>query len=1063
MDIGFNLTSDSSAFLGAFAQADKAVQNLSAETDALSGQSKDMFKASTKEVSNYTDAIKTGTKATGDMIDETKKAGQSVNIVKQLKQEIKFYTSEAAKAGPGTKAWVDNLAKAGKLKDELNDINAAVQSLNGNLGENFARAAGNSIGIVANGYEGLIATQSLLGVKAEEFEATLVKLQSLNAISKIAGEFGGLGDKIEEIKLGFSPVLDLFTNGAGQVASAYTSSNETLKSFFTNFSGNAKAAFGGAVDFVKNFGSNAASVAKNIGTGFVSFFTNFGSNMKSFAASAKAGINTIGTAIKANPLGIILTAIVAITAAFVLLKDKVKPIADLFEAIGSFFSMIGSKIEQFAQSIGLMASEREKLAESIAESTEKEINAIKSQYDFEIQIANAAGKNTLQKEKEKMLAVQERAKKTIQELTFLKQVEGELSDEQVKQFETAQKEMIDAQKEFVISRIKAETEAAKKEAEDLKKRQDAAKKAAEDRLKLQQDLNNALADLLKKAQVAELEGLSGKAKIEMQKRLADQELVLLRQSIEKKGKEYDKGFKFTNEQEEEFGKIQAEINRKYNNDILQDDIRLATERADLKIKELADNKAVVDSKQKLFDLEFQLKEAEINLIQKRPGQSEADFEKEKQKALLELKKKGASDSLQIKIAENEAETALLVAQAQKEIDLEKAKGAKADQVKLDRLNATIASTKEIGNTQTALLVEQTQVFTNEIDKQIAALDKAANERGPIINWAKLLGLDEKEASLVVAGFKQLQSEVANAIGAVITLQDEALARELTANQKRIDSSNEVIDQRQKEIEDLKNQLGEAVKLNEEGLANNTDRINAEIAVKQAAIDAEKKNQQDALAEQKRINAEKQRLARQQAILDTVTQGSNLVTASSEIFKTYAGIPVYGLPLAIGLIGAMTAAFIASRATLFSSLKSDQGFAEGGYTGDGGKYDEAGVVHKGEYVMTKEKTDKHWELLHGIHTGNKALMEIGIRDLLKNTGVSLSADIAQGLIKTKSDIKSNELKALLSNDNSGVENRIDKLESRLIELIRVNNGAKTVLPDGTIVYKDGSVTRYIKPN
>jgi hypothetical protein len=35
-----------------------------------------------------------------------------------------------------------------------------------------------------------------------------------------------------------------------------------------------------------------------------------------------------------------------------------------------------------------------------------------------------------------------------------------------------------------------------------------------------------------------------------------------------------------------------------------------------------------------------------------------------------------------------------------------------------------------------------------------------------------------------------------------------------------------------------------------------------------------------------------------------------------------------------------------------------GFAEGGYTGDGGKYDEAGVVHKGEYVATKEQVGKY---------------------------------------------------------------------------------------------------------
>ena len=50
---------------------------------------------------------------------------------------------------------------------------------------------------------------------------------------------------------------------------------------------------------------------------------------------------------------------------------------------------------------------------------------------------------------------------------------------------------------------------------------------------------------------------------------------------------------------------------------------------------------------------------------------------------------------------------------------------------------------------------------------------------------------------------------------------------------------------------------------------------------------------------------------------------------------------------------MVAAFIAAKATAISA----SGFAEGGYTGDGGKYQEAGVVHKGEFVIDKETTQK----------------------------------------------------------------------------------------------------------
>ncbi|MCX5535427.1 transglycosylase SLT domain-containing protein [Streptomyces sp. NBC_00006] len=39
------------------------------------------------------------------------------------------------------------------------------------------------------------------------------------------------------------------------------------------------------------------------------------------------------------------------------------------------------------------------------------------------------------------------------------------------------------------------------------------------------------------------------------------------------------------------------------------------------------------------------------------------------------------------------------------------------------------------------------------------------------------------------------------------------------------------------------------------------------------------------------------------------------------------------------------------------VKSPKGFATGGYTGNGGKYTPAGVVHRGEYVLNKESTAK----------------------------------------------------------------------------------------------------------
>lgn len=53
--------------------------------------------------------------------------------------------------------------------------------------------------------------------------------------------------------------------------------------------------------------------------------------------------------------------------------------------------------------------------------------------------------------------------------------------------------------------------------------------------------------------------------------------------------------------------------------------------------------------------------------------------------------------------------------------------------------------------------------------------------------------------------------------------------------------------------------------------------------------------------------------------------------------------------------------------------ANMGFARGGYTGDGGKYEPAGTVHKGEFVMTKEATkrigvDNLYRMMRGYANG-----------------------------------------------------------------------------------------------
>jgi TP901 family phage tail tape measure protein len=71
-----------------------------------------------------------------------------------------------------------------------------------------------------------------------------------------------------------------------------------------------------------------------------------------------------------------------------------------------------------------------------------------------------------------------------------------------------------------------------------------------------------------------------------------------------------------------------------------------------------------------------------------------------------------------------------------------------------------------------------------------------------------------------------------------------------------------------------------------------------------------------------------------------TNPANLLTGGIASIPTYIGL---------------AAQIIASFAQIKSLIGNKSGFAEGGYTGDGGKYEPAGVVHRGEYVVPKHIT------------------------------------------------------------------------------------------------------------
>ncbi len=82
---------------------------------------------------------------------------------------------------------------------------------------------------------------------------------------------------------------------------------------------------------------------------------------------------------------------------------------------------------------------------------------------------------------------------------------------------------------------------------------------------------------------------------------------------------------------------------------------------------------------------------------------------------------------------------------------------------------------------------------------------------------------------------------------------------------------------------------------------------------------------------------------------------NTAIANSKVMLAYPG------PLAIPWIALNVASAAAGIANVVAQTigsfngggKKSKGFSSGGYTGDGGKYEPAGIVHKGEYVVSKD--------------------------------------------------------------------------------------------------------------
>ncbi|KQU54451.1 hypothetical protein ASG72_02085 [Bosea sp. Leaf344] len=87
------------------------------------------------------------------------------------------------------------------------------------------------------------------------------------------------------------------------------------------------------------------------------------------------------------------------------------------------------------------------------------------------------------------------------------------------------------------------------------------------------------------------------------------------------------------------------------------------------------------------------------------------------------------------------------------------------------------------------------------------------------------------------------------------------------------------------------------------------------------------------------------------LVDMVVEGKSATEVIQSLGKAMLKAALQGALMGSGPFGKLFGGGI------FGSLFGGLGFADGGYTGHGGKYEPAGIVHRGEYVMSKAATNR----------------------------------------------------------------------------------------------------------
>jgi len=328
------------------------------------------------------------------------------------------------------------------------------------------------------------------------------------------------------------------------------------------------------------------------------------------------------------------------------------------------------------------------------------------------------------------------------------------------------------------------------------------------------------------------------------------------------------------------------------------------------------------------------------------------------------------------VKDNEASAALAIALNASKEGAEIRKGrpnflSRADQLRVSSLDADTATNKSniVQDTEALAKAQERLNAANEKAKQIA-------ESGS----TELMGIAIKEQQNAQDEVNQLEKKIIDSENKNLDNRreirkiyfNEAIKQYKALSDAAVQAYTVIAEARQRdldrEIQVRTQRVTMALKLAERG---NT----LALAQEQKALEEANRQRRNAALQQQQINA-------------ALTLSNALVAVAKAAAEGGVAAPA---TIALALV-ALGVGF--AQATALSNSQRNTGYYKGGYTGDGGKYDEAGTVHKGEFVFTKETTSKHRELFEAIHKGYDPMPTMGMpKYTTTNTGFATKKEFA----------------------------------------------------------------------